>query len=412
MVDTRRLTALAALIEAKLRLPDRPLVVALSGGADSGALAYLITRGGHAVRAIHVHHGLAASDRLESAARDVASYLQLEIEVIGVSVPAGSSPEGQARTARYRAFLESARGEAVLLAHTRDDQAETVLMNLLRGSGLRGLAGISWLRPPNVYRPMLDVARSETRELATLAGLPFFDDPMNESLELTRNAIRLEVLPQLARFNPQVVTSLARLAENVRAESELIEREAAQVGVTHEPYAAKVAVGSLTTVDPALAHRVLSGLIGRFREHAALSGEEMDRVWDVVIGTSARTELSGGLTAQRSGPMLVFTPGSTEMPADRVQLSPGRHRLGRAVFEVQAVDSVCQVAPLGTSAAIFDPGVTLVASEREGGLVVEADGTLAWEPWVKRHPVAWYEPKTTGYLSVLATEEIGWTSSR
>ena len=231
MVDTRRLTALAALIEAKLRLPERQLVVGLSGGADSAALAYLLSRGRHPLRAIHVHHGLPASDRLESAARDVASNLQLEIEVIGVSVPAGASPEGQARTARYRAFLDSALGEAVLLAHTRDDQAETVLMNMLRGSGLRGLAGISWFRPPNVYRPMLDVARSETREIAALAGLPYFDDPMNESLELTRNAIRLEVLPQLARFNPQVVASLARLAENVRAESELIEREAAQVGV-------------------------------------------------------------------------------------------------------------------------------------------------------------------------------------
>ncbi len=412
MVDTRRLTALAALIEAKLRLPERQLVVGLSGGADSAALAYLLSRSRHPLRAIHVHHGLPASDRLESAARDVASNLQLEIEVIGVSVPAGASLEGQARTARYQAFLDSARGEAVLLSHTRDDQAETVLMNMLRGSGLRGLAGISWFRPPNVYRPMLDVGRSETRELAALAGLPYFDDPMNESLELTRNAIRLEVLPQLARFNPQVVASLARLAENVRAESELIEREAAQVGVIHEPDAAKVAVGSLTTVDPALAHRVLSGLIGRFREHGALSGEELDRVWDVILGASARTELSGGLIAHRSGPMLVIAAEPAEVPADRVQLSPGRHRLGRAVFDVQAMDSVCQVAPLGTSAAIFDPGVTLVASEGEGGLVVEADGALAWEPWVKRHPVAWYEPKTTGYLSVLATEEIGWTSSR
>ena len=112
----------------------------------------------------------------------------------------------------------------------------------------------------------------------------------------------------------------------------------------------------------------------------------MDRVWDVILGESARTELSGGLTAQRSGPMLVIAADPAEVPADRVQLSPGRHRLGRAVFEVQAVDSVCQVAPLGTSAAIFDPGVTLVASEGEA----RARRGGGWRPglgaWVQAAP--------------------------
>jgi hypothetical protein len=98
--------------------------------------------------------------------------------------------------------------------------------------------------------------------------------------------------------------------------------------------------------------------------------------------------------------------------AGEVRLVPGRHELGRAVLEVQYFESVCQVAPLGTSRAIFDPGATLVARQSDDGLEVEADGDLAWVPFVKRYPVAWYEPATTGYLSVLATEEPGWTSSR
>ncbi len=413
MVDTRRLTTLSARIEDKLRLPDGNFVVALSGGADSAALAFMLSGGGHPVRALHVNHGLEFSEPMESAARRIASILDLALEVVGVSVASGASPEGQARSARYQALHESTGpGEVALVAHTRDDQAETVMMNLLRGTGLRGLAGIPWFRAPNVYRPMLDVARSETRELAALAGLPFSDDPMNEAPELTRNSIRREVLPGLARFNPQLVPSLARMAENVSSESEYLDRQAGELGVIHDERETRIAVGAVATIDRALAGRVLSRMVERFRDHPGLSSEEMERVWRVVLGDSPREELQGGLVAARSGPMLSLGPDFDDRQlADEVTLVPGRHKLGGAVLEVQRLDVVCQVAPLGTSWAIFDPTADLVAKESEQGVVVEADGDLAWVPWVKRYPVAWYEPATTGYLSVIATEESGWTSS-
>ena len=414
MVDTRRLTTLSTRIEAELRLPEGDFVVALSGGADSAALAFLLSRAGPRARALHVNHGLESSDRLEEAARQVASFLGLALEVVRVTVAPGASPEGQARSARYEALREATGpDDVVLVAHTRDDQAETVLMNLLRGSGLRGLAGIPWFRPPNIYRPMLDVGRSETRELAMLAGLGFFDDPMNEAPELTRNSIRREVLPRLARFNPQLVASLARMAETVSSETEYLDRQAGALRVIHEEGEAKVALGAVTTVDPALASRVLSRMVGRFRDHPGLSSDEMERVWRVVLGDSPREELQGGLVASRSGPMLSVGPDLDDQPsAEEVSLVPGRHKLGTAVLEVQRLDAICQVAPLGTSWAIFDPAADLVAKASERGVVVEADGALAWVPWVKRYPVAWYQPATTGYLSVLATEEPGWTSSR
>jgi tRNA(Ile)-lysidine synthetase-like protein len=388
-------------------------VVGLSGGADSAALAYVLSRGGRTVRAIHVNHGLEFSDRLELAARLIGESIGLPLETIQVTVEPGSSPEGQARTARYQAFRESATGEKVVLAHTRDDQAETVVMNLLRGAGLRGLAGIPWFRPPNLYRPMLDVTRSETRELAALAGLEYFDDPMNEAPELTRNAIRLEVLPMLGRFNPRLVANLARMAETAGAESAFLDHQAGSVDVIHDERGGRVAVGDLVTIDRALANRVISGIVGRFREHPGLSSEETGRVWRVVLGEASRAELHGGLVASRSGPLLfVGIEQGDPVPWLEVPLVPGRHRLGRAVLEVQRIDSVCQIAPLGTSWAIFAPDASLVARESDGGLVVEADGDLAWVPFVRRYPVAWYEPATTGYLSVLATEEHGWTSSR
>ena len=96
-----------------------------------------------------------------------------------------------------------------------------------------------------------------------LAGLPYFDDPMNESLELTRNSIRLEVLPQLARFNPQLVANLARMAEAVSSESAYLDREAAAVGVIHDQAAARVAVAAGSFVDGAIgAHHGREKLLG------------------------------------------------------------------------------------------------------------------------------------------------------
>ena len=130
--------------------------MALSGGADSAALAFLVLRSSPESRAVHVNHSLPYSGRLEAAAREVASMLGIPLQVATVSVPEGSSPEGRARAVRYRALTDSAdHGEVILTAHTLDDQAETVLFNILRGTGSRGLSGIPVWRPPNINRPLV-----------------------------------------------------------------------------------------------------------------------------------------------------------------------------------------------------------------------------------------------------------------
>ncbi|HLF60181.1 MAG TPA: tRNA lysidine(34) synthetase TilS [Acidimicrobiia bacterium] len=414
MVATRRLTGLTDRLQSLLDLrPGKP-VVALSGGADSAALAYLLSRGVPEVRAVHINHSLPHSARLEAAAREVASTLDLALEVATVKVPDGASPEGRARTVRYAALVEASRpGDVILTAHTLDDQAETVLLNVLRGTGSRGLTGIPIWRPPNINRPFLRVTRSETRELALLAGLPFFDDPMNQEMGLARNVIRLGVLPELLRFNPQLIASLARMADAVRLDSETLDREAETVPIVFDEHRAQVACGALTTVPPAVANRVLARMVGRFREHASLGAEEMERVWRVVRGQATTEELIGGLIVRRSGPMLRFEHLAGPPPSDvKAALGPGRHRLGDTVFDVELVDEVCRVAPLGTWDAIFAPDANLVARMADGnGLVVEADGEPAWLPGVRRAPVAWYEPATRGYLSVSAREESEWTSS-
>ncbi len=414
MVATRRLNGLVDRLASLLELhPGRPLV-ALSGGADSAAMAFLMARDSSDLRAIHVNHSLRDSSRLEAAATAIASKLDIPLQVVTVVVPEGSSPEGQARAVRYQALIEASEpGEVILTGHTLDDQAETVLLNILRGTGTRGLAGISTWRAPNISRPMLRITRSETRELALLAGLPYFDDPMNDETGLTRNAIRLRVMPDLLRFNPQLLSALARMADAVRADSEALDQEAATLPVVVEENRAQVAVGALTGVDRSVANRALASMAGPFREHASLGAEEIARVWRVIDGGSVMEELAGGLVARRVGPMLRLEHPEVKAPdIVRVVLGPGSHRVGDTVFEVDLVDEVCQVAPLGTWGAIFRPDANLVAMvDVRDGVVVEADGKPAWVPGVRRSSVAWYQPATRGYLSVSAREESGWTSS-
>ncbi|HEY6628733.1 MAG TPA: tRNA lysidine(34) synthetase TilS [Acidimicrobiia bacterium] len=414
MVATRRLNGLVGRLESLLELhPGRPLV-ALSGGADSAAMAYLVAQTSSDLKAVHVNHSLRDSSRLEAAATAIASKLDSPLQVVTVVVPHGSSPEGQARAVRYQALVEASDpGEVILTGHTLDDQAETVLLNILRGTGTRGLTGIPGWRAPNISRPMLRITRSETRELALLAGLPYFDDPMNSETSFTRNAIRLKVMPDLLRFNPQLMSGLARMADSVRADSDALDQEAAALPVIVEDHRAQVAVGALTGVERPIANRVLASMAGRFREHAGLGAEEIARVWRVIDGGSVMEELAGGLVVRHVGPMLRLEHLDVKVREKaRVALGPGSHRVGDTVFEVDLVDEVCQVAPLGTWGAIFRPDANLVATASGGdGVVVEVDGEPAWVPGLRRAPVAWYQPASRGYLSVSAREESGWTSS-
>ena len=226
MVGTRRLTQLVESVEDRLALPEGPLVVAMSGGADSAALAFLAGQQGREVRAVHIDHGLPGSPLMRKAAKEVAAVTGLELDVRTIEVPEGPSPEGQARLARYAELaIATSTDESLLTAHTRDDNVETVLFNLIRGTGPRGLAGIPYRRAPNVVRPILEVTRSETRELAYLSSLPYVDDPMNEDPSVSRTAIRTRVVPMLAELNPRLGDSVARLGAAIGSDNELLDRK-------------------------------------------------------------------------------------------------------------------------------------------------------------------------------------------
>lgn len=296
MVATRRLNELVATALPLLDMPEGPSVVALSGGADSAVLALLAREAHHSIRAVHIDHGFAGSPALSVAAAAIADELDISLSVVRVTVAEGPSPEGQAREARYRELTEL--DEPVLTGHTRDDSTETMLLNLVRGTGASGLAGIPRFRPPNIHRPMLAVTRSTTREIATLAGLGFVDDPMNQDMSLTRNRVRHQILPLLRELNPQVDSALARAATNLERDSDYLEHLASLHGD-----AGAVPVAVVATVPRVIADRILLGLLRGAGVEP--SNDRVERMWSVVSGESTRQQLADGKAVLRQGAMLV-----------------------------------------------------------------------------------------------------------
>lgn len=305
MAETSRLRELIESVGARIDFPPPDHIVALSGGADSAALAFLATRHGTLISCLHVHHGLAASDRLASAAVAIAEAVSVPLQVVEVELGKGPSQENQARDARYRALEDSAAGGVnVLLGHTRNDQAETVLMNLIRGAGPRGLAGIPPHRPPNFYRPMLDVSRSETREIASLAGLPFEDDPSNDDHDIRRNLIRMDLIPRLEMLNPALVASLARTAMQIREDNSYLDDLASMAPITSGPNGVTVSASSVAVLPRPVQVRVIRRMIGLLRQPDGVTAGESERILALFAGAASAAEIEGGIRLTREGPLV------------------------------------------------------------------------------------------------------------
>ena len=234
---------------------------------------------------------------MADAAARVAGVLDITLETIGVEVADGPSLEEQARDARYAA-LETVDA-SVVTGHTRDDSVETMLINLIRGTGSTGLGGVPRHRPPNIHRPILEVTRSETREIATLAGLPFLDDPMNEDMTLTRNRVRLTILPRMREINPKVDAAMARATAFVGRDNDLLDEMAGM------PTASEVAASVVCTLPPPIAERVIRSFLEA--NGIGATADRVARVWSVAIGESDRQDLTGGRSIVRRGAMLAVT---------------------------------------------------------------------------------------------------------
>jgi tRNA(Ile)-lysidine synthase len=286
--------------------PGTAVTCGVSGGADSLALVVLSVAAGLGVTAVHVDHGL----RPESAAeaervKAAAVRLGVGFELRRVSVEPGPNLEARARRARYAALPEG-----VLTGHTADDQAETVLLNLLRGAGLDGLAGmrsadatadVNRATSPRAIRPLLRLRRAETRALCLKMRLAPVDDPSNADLRFLRNRIRHELLPRLADMGGRdPVPILTRQAGLLADEADFLDQLAAAI----EPTDAR----ALTMAHPALARRVVRSWLrdSSGPEHHPPSAAEVDRVLAVAAGQVVACELSGHRRVRRSHGRLVL----------------------------------------------------------------------------------------------------------
>jgi tRNA(Ile)-lysidine synthase len=221
------------LLAALAAAPPAALCVAFSGGADSSALLHALAQlpaaRARGLRALHVDHALHAdSAQWAEHCRDFCAALALPCEVLRVHVDAGRGAglEAAAREARHAALATQLReGEWLLLGHHRDDQAETVLLKLLRGAGPDALGGMHVLRPfgpGQLWRPVLGCSRRQLRDYADAHGLDFIEDPSNTDTRLARNHLRHEILPRLQRHWPQAVDSILHSAALSRAAADAL----------------------------------------------------------------------------------------------------------------------------------------------------------------------------------------------
>ncbi len=226
---------LRQILQAELPAEARGLVVALSGGADSSALLATLASLGAAqlrvpMRAVHVDHGLqSAAQVFREACARLCRDLGVELTLVTTTVDcaSGVSIEAAAREARYAALAAAMRpGECLLTAHHRDDQAETLLLQALRGAGLKGLAAMAACRPfgPGWHlRPLLGVARADLQKMLADRGIMGAQDPMNTDLRFDRAYLRSELWPRIEARWPGAAPALARTATHAAEAQALLD---------------------------------------------------------------------------------------------------------------------------------------------------------------------------------------------
>ena len=286
---------------------EPPVVVACSGGPDSVALLALAAEARLEPVAVHVDHGARAGSAAEAdVVAAFAKQLGTGFAAETVAVPPGPNFEARAREARYAA-LERARerlgATAVLVGHTRDDQAETVLLNVLRGAGVPGLAGMP-ARRGTVVRPLLGVPRADLAAVCARLLLSPLDDPMNADPAHRRVWLRREVIPALeAGAARDLRAVLARQAAVARADSEFLDGLAADL--LHRagdagPIENGLDVAVLTKAPEALVRRAVRLWLGPPPPAAA----HVEEVLAVIQGQRQGTELADGIVVRRAGARL------------------------------------------------------------------------------------------------------------
>ncbi|HZP00703.1 MAG TPA: tRNA lysidine(34) synthetase TilS [Terriglobia bacterium] len=309
--------------------PGERVGVAVSGGPDSVLLLEFMNqfarRLGLYLAVVHFNHHLrgAESDEDERWVSNRAEalgleFIQGEARVLQVARAKHRNLEATARELRYRFFfslINQGRLSRVATAHTANDQAETVLMRLLRGAGTRGLGGIYPVLEGKIVRPFLNLQRSEIEAEVEKRQLEFRVDSTNRDPRFLRNRIRTELLPELAKdYNPDIVRLLKQLADRARDDEAYLEqqaRERAKAWRIHQGDEERIPVQPLLEFHPAIARRVLRQMIQTaWRQAGSVTHSHIEALLHLVSGSQSgrRLVLPGGLAARREFDWLVIAP--------------------------------------------------------------------------------------------------------
>ena len=336
--------------EQEMVQPGDTLVCAISGGADSVALLFafylLKEKLGITLEAAHFNHRLRAeeSDRDESFVRQLCDRYDIPLHVSGGDIVLGKKGlEAAARDARY-AFLQSLPGK-IATAHTADDNAETVLMHLVRGTGLKGLGGITPVRG-NVIRPMLKVTRQDVEAFLEEWCLTHIEDSSNETDAFLRNRIRHHVMPLLKNENPRIAENLSQMALRLRLDEEFLSEQANST--TLPP------VESLKRMPKALRNRALEAFL---KENGVKEPEDSHITLAESLlfseRPSARASFPGGVTIAREYDRLVCLPRTsvleeTVLPCPGEVFLPGLRVTCEFAVEAVSTPEAFTVTPEGT----------------------------------------------------------------
>ena len=295
LVDSARGLPLVAELLSRCTFPPENSHVdcAVSGGADSVALLVLARAANLNVTVWHIDHGLRENSHTEAElVAQLATQFGAQFESRTVTVEQGANTEARAREARYDALPQG-----VMTGHTADDQAETILINLLRGSGTRGLAGMQ----PTDQRPLLHIRRSETEALCSALGIAVFNDPSNDDERFQRNRIRHEVLPLLESLAKRdLVPVLTRQADLLRDDDDLLNELAGALDPTDAL--------ALANAPIALSRRAIRTWL---TNPLVPDSATVERVLEVARGNTLACDIGLGRQVRRSQQRLRITEPET-----------------------------------------------------------------------------------------------------
>lgn len=347
----------ACLVRQKILNADRTpgpnfstVTVGFSGGADSVCLLSCLVSLGCRVHAVHINHMIRGSEAEQDAefARSFCAQRGIPFTLIKADVPAyaqecGLTCEQAARELRYRELRLQAGGGLIAVAHNKNDQAETVLLRLVRGSGITGLCAMSELSG-DILRPLLDVSRAEIERYCAEHDLKYVTDSTNLIPDCSRNIIRLEVLPRLAGINPAAVDGIVRGAQLMASDEECLSMEAHKAAkriLQQEGGAVSVSVPGLLELHRAVAARVLRIAVAEADSPVDIELTHIEACLRLCRSQSGRSvSLPRGITVLRSGDNLIIQKNVQEVRDAEIPFAQGRFELGDVIVAVSLVSAM------------------------------------------------------------------------